>query len=227
MANRLTSLTRILAITLAAPTVFAASASGAQTGGWPWGPYHPIEVQGPRHPGRVWADGYCGARDATRAPDIMTYDRATHSEVLVDQGPNRPSQVTGINRETGSAYSVNGDFNGPRSPTICSANAVTGSALTVASDGEHTDVRGRDGVNGRVFDLTETPEGSRFAIKDLRSGRAALAETGPDGRATFREFGPHALACTRLRLGGGVHAGIDDVVGVGAKGGVGLSLGDC
>jgi hypothetical protein len=225
MARRLILLTRVLAAALAAPALAASSGAFAQEDAY--GPYVPARIEGP-HGGAWRAPGYCGQREAVRAPDVMTYDRDTHSEVLVGGGPGRPTEVTGINRETGSAYSVKGDLAGPKTTDFCTANAETGSAYAVRGEDGATVVRGHDGQTGREFAVAQGPEGNgpNFRSFDPESGRSTLVVTPPDGHPIMREFGPHALACTRARLGLGAKAEVGSLE-AGGKGGVEIGLGDC
>src|SRR5262249_39092550 len=145
----LTQLNRVLAVALAAPIFAASGGAFAQDA---YGPYVPAQVEGP-------APAFCGARAAVRAPDIMTYDRNTHSEVLVGGGPGRPTEVTGLNRETGSAYNVRGDLAGPRTTDFCTVNGETGSAYTLRGENGATVVTGVDGQTGRQFAVSQAPNG--------------------------------------------------------------------
>jgi hypothetical protein len=224
MARRPILLTRVLAAALAAPALAASGGAFAQDA---YGPYVPAWIEGP-HGGAWRAPGYCGQREAVRAPDVMTYDRDTHSEVLVGGGPGRPTEVTGINRETGSAYNVKGDLAGPKTTDFCTANAETGSAYAIRGEDGATMVRGHDGQTGREFAVSQGPEGNgpNFRSFDPDSGRSTLVVTPPDGHPILREFGPHALACTRARLGLGAKAEVGPLE-AGGKGGVEIGLGDC
>jgi hypothetical protein len=190
---RLTQLNRMLAVALAAPVLAASGGAFAQEA---YGPYVPAQVEGP-------APAFCGAREAVRAPDIMTYDRNTHSEVLVGGGPGRPTEVTGLNRETGSVYNVRGDLAGPRTTDFCTVNGETGSAYTLRGENGATVVTGVDGQTGRQFAVSQSPNGHGPDFRSFNpdSGRSAVVVTPPNGRPVLREFGPHALACTRGRLG--------------------------
>lgn len=224
MARRLTQLTRVLAAALAAPALAASGGAFAQEA---YGPYVPPRIEGPQ--GGAWrAPSYCGQREAVQAPDVMTYDRNTQSEVLVGGGPGQPTEVTGINRETGSAYSVKGDLAGPKTPDVCTANAETGSAYAIRGEDGATVVRGQDGQTGREFAVYQGPngQGPNFQSFDPNSGRSTLVVTPPDGHPILREFGPHALACTRARLGLGAKAEVGPLE-AGGKGAVEIALGDC
>jgi hypothetical protein len=226
MASRMTKLTRIATAALViAPALLSASGAFAQER---YGPYSAPRVDGPRHPGRAWRDGYCGERASVQAPDIMNYDRNTHSEVLVGAGPGASTQVTGLNRDTGSTYSVQGDLNGPQTQEFCTANGVTGSAYSITSARGGAEVKGFDGETGRRFEVSQGPggQGPDFKSIDPRTGRSALVITGPDGVPIVREFGPHALACTRLRLGFGANAEVGPVE-AGTHHEAHLGLGDC
>jgi len=212
MAARLTQLSRVLAIALAAP---AFAASGGAFANDAYGPYVPAVVEGP-------APAFCGAREAVRAPDIMTYDSHTNSEVLVGGGPGRPTEVTGINRDTGSAYSVKGTTD------VCTANGETGSAYFIRNENGATVVRGVDGQTGRNFYVSQAPNGHGpdFRSFDPSTGRSTLVVTPPTGHPIVREFGPHALACTRVRLGMGGKAEVGTVE-ASSKASFELKLGDC
>jgi hypothetical protein len=212
---------------LAADGAFAQGAPGGPPAAPGYGPY-----AGAGHSGRTWRQGYCGERQSVQAPDVMTYDRNTGSEVLVGDGPSGHTAVTGINRETGSTFSVKGDLTSPETTSMCNANGLTGSAYEVRGDGAKTVVKGQDGETGRRFEVAQAPggHGPDFKSVDPETHREVTVVTGPDGRSEFSEFGSHALACTRARLGlgAGVKAEVGDLkAGVSGKGGVTISLGDC
>jgi len=192
--SRLTQLGTALAVALTAPAFAVPGGAFAQEA---YGPYVPERVQGWREP------GYCGEGESVRAPDIMTYDRNTHAEVMVGGGPGRPTEVTGINRETGSAYSVKGDLTGRETTDVCTANGETGSSYAIFGENGATVVRGIDGQTGRQFAVSQAPNGHGpdFRSFNPESGRSTLVVTPPNGHPIVREFGPHALACTRARLG--------------------------
>jgi hypothetical protein len=224
MAQRKTSVTRVLAAALAASTLLPSTLAFAQ-GGPGYGPYHPTDASHRR--GHVWREGYCGERDP-RAPDIMTYDRKTGTEVLVGRGDGATGDVTGINRTTGSTYAVHGDLTGPETTEFCTANGETNSAYSVTGAGAGgVVVRGQDGATGRRFQVSQGPNGGpSFRSADPVSGRSVDVVTLPDGTPVIREFGPHALACTRARLGVGAHVNVNNLT-VGGRSETVISLGDC
>jgi hypothetical protein len=226
MAQTKTCVTRVLAAALAASTLVSTSVAFAQ-GAPGYGPYRPNDASHRR--GHVWREGFCGERDSVKAPDIMTYDRKTDTETMVSQGTGAQNEVIGINRTTGSTYAVHGDLTGPDTTEYCSANGETGSAYAVnntASGG--VVVRGQDGATGRRFEVAQGPgaRGPDFKSADPLSGRSVDVVTLPDGSAVLREFGPHALACTRARLGAGARVDVNNV-GVGGRVDTVVSLGDC
>ncbi len=221
--------TRVLAAALAASALLPSTLAFAAGDGY--GPYRPDDASHRR--GHVWREGYCGERVAVQAPDIMTYDRKTGSEVMVGQGPGANSEVTGINKTTGSVYSVHGDLTGPQTTDFCTANGETGSAYSVSNTGAGgVVVRGEDGATRRRFEVAQGPgaNGPNFRSADPVSGRSIDLITLPDGTPVLREFGPHALACTRARLGAGLGAHVDvndHTLGGTARVDTVISLGDC
>jgi hypothetical protein len=230
----LACLTPGLVLDLVAGDAFAQGAPGAPGGpaaAQGYGPYAGAAHAG-GHSGRAWREGYCGERQSIQAPDVMTYDRNTGSEVLVGDGPSGHTAVTGLNRETGTTFAVKGDLTSPETTSMCTTNGVTGSAYAVSGEGAKTVVKGQDGATGRRFEVAQAPggHGPDFKSADPATRREVSVTTGPDGRSEIHEFGPHALACTRARLGldAGVKAEVGDLkAGVGGKGGVTISLGDC
>jgi hypothetical protein len=231
MAALRRSLTQVLVIALAAPTLLASGEAFAQAYGPYSGPPPGAGAPAPR-PQHYWREGYCAERESVRAPDIMTYDRSTGSEVMVGDGPHATTSVAGINRETGTTFAVHGDLTGPTTTSFCTANGETGSAYTITAERGATVVKGQDGQTGRRFEVAQGPDGHGpdFKSADPRTGRSTEVITPPDGHPIVREFGPHALECTRARLGlgGGAHAEVGDVrVGGDASAHVEVHLGDC
>lgn len=206
MAELRRSLTRVLLIALmpaalAAPVAYAQEDSAAPFSG---ADHHRA---GPSRQ-RVWRDGYCGERASIQAPDIMTYDRKTGSEVLVGDGASGRTSVTGLNRESGTTFHVDGDLNSRETASLCTANGQTGRDYSIRGDHGATVVSGEDTRTKRGFEVVQ----------------------GADGRSTMREIGPHALACTRARLGlaAKAKAEVGDVsAAVGGRAGLTLDLGDC
>ena len=239
MAERTASLTRILGICLALPALAAANGAFAQSYGpgpsyqWGGGHGHGGGRGGPR------SEEYCGEAQGATAPDVMTYDRNSKTEVLVGSGPGAATSVTGINRGSGSAFSVQGDLSQPGTPYVCTADNLKqqGYAIIPRADGA-TDVTGYNGQTGRRFEVADgLPNGGGpdFKSWDPASRSGAEVITTPDGRTFTHTFdGRRALACTRARLGLGISAGDNGIAleagplkaEVGARGaGVALNLG--
>jgi hypothetical protein len=208
MAARLTTLSRVLVAALAASALAPSGAAFAR--GDDYGPYRPDDASHRR--GHVWREGYCGEREMVQAPDIMTFDRKTGSEVLVGHGPGASSDVTGINRETGSVYNVGSGLAGAQVSSFCTVSGETGAAYSVAGGAGGAEVKGQD-ASGRRFEVKDAAAGPLdYKQVDPATGRIFETVTHPDGRIDIID----PIACTRHRLGFDVevggHAHVDDVV---------------
>jgi len=104
-------------------------------------PAGPAKRPGP--PGRV----PCGAPLTGQAPDVMTYDRATGTQVFVSgQGG---TEVSAFNQRTGSSAGLRGDLSRPGVTEACASDALTGDGYAVTSRGPgDIAVVGRDGQTG-------------------------------------------------------------------------------
>jgi hypothetical protein len=219
MAERRALIARTFGVCLALPALLAANGALAQS----YGPGPTYQWAGEtRGFERPRPEAYCGQTQGATAPDVMTYDRNSRTEVLVGSGPGAATSVTGINRGTGSAFSVQGDLSQPGTPYVCTADNINqqGYAITPRGNGGAR-VTGYDGQTGRRFEVAQGPgrDGPDFKSWDPRTRSGAEVVTGPDGHAEARTFdGRRALYCTRARLGLGV--------GVNREGdGVGLEAG--
>jgi hypothetical protein len=219
MAERRPLIARTFGVCLALPALLAANGVLAQA----YGPGPTYQWAGEtREFNRPRPEAYCGQTQGTTAPDVMTYDRNSRTEVMVGSGPGAATSVTGINRGSGSGFSVQGDLAQPGTPYVCTADNIKqqGYAITPRPDGG-SQVSGYDGQTGRRFEVADGPGGMgpNFRSWDPMTRSGAEVVTDPDGHAYTRTFdGRRALYCTRARLGLGI--------GVNREGdGVGLEAG--
>jgi hypothetical protein len=103
-------------------------------------------------PGR---GGPCGAPLTGQAPDVMTYDRASGTQVFVSgQGG---TEVSAFNQRTGSSAGMRGDLSKPGVTEACAADALTGDGYAVSSRGPgDIAVVGRDGQTGERWAIKRT-----------------------------------------------------------------------
>ncbi|AYV47095.1 hypothetical protein CFHF_22400 [Caulobacter flavus] len=89
----------------------------------------------------------CGAPLTGQAPDVMTYDRASGTQVFVSgQGG---TEVSAFNQRTGSSAGLSGDLSRPGVTEACASDALTGDGYAVTSRGPgDIAVVGRDGQTG-------------------------------------------------------------------------------
>ncbi len=108
------------------------------------------QAQGPgaRGPGGGGRGAPCGAPLAGEAPDIMTYDRSTGTQVFV--GGRGDTEVSAFNAQTGSAAALRGDLSKPGLVSSCAVDGFTRDSYGVNSDGPgQLSVSGRDGRGER------------------------------------------------------------------------------
>ena len=100
----------------------------------------------------------CGAPLTGEAPDVMTYDRATGTQVFV--GGKGQTEVSAFNRDTGSSAALRGDLSRPGVVEACSVDKLSGDAYRVNSDGPgDMAVSGRTGRTGERWAF-RAPDGS-------------------------------------------------------------------
>jgi hypothetical protein len=94
--------------------------------------------------------GPCGGPLVGEAPDIMTYDRATGTQVFVGGGKGGDSDVSTFNAQTGSAAALKGDLSKPGLVSSCAVDGFNNQSYGVTSDrpGE-LNVNSRDGRGDR------------------------------------------------------------------------------
>jgi len=112
--------------------------------------------KGPSGPGRPAPP--CGGPLTGEAPDIMTYDRATGTQVFV--GGKGQTEVSAFNRDTGSVAALSGDLSRPGVAEACAVDKLSGDAYRVSSDGPgDMYVNGRTGRSGERWSY-KAPDGS-------------------------------------------------------------------
>lgn len=138
--------TGLLAALIAATATTGAGAQEAYRDGPPGG------GAGPRRPTP------CGAPLTGEAPDVMTYDRATGTQVFV--GGKGQTEVSAFNRDTGSSAALRGDLSRPGVTETCAVDKLSGDAYRVSSDGPgDITVSGRTGRTGERWAF-RAPDGS-------------------------------------------------------------------
>ncbi|MBO9708370.1 MAG: hypothetical protein J7521_09170 [Caulobacter sp.] len=139
-----------LASGLMAAVIVAATPAGAA---WAQDAYRDGPPSGP--PRRPMP---CGAPLTGEAPDVMTYDRATGTQVFV--GGKGQTEVSAFNRDTGSSAALRGDLSKAGVAETCAVDRVSGDAYRVASDGPgDINVSGRTGRTGERWAF-KAPDGS-------------------------------------------------------------------
>jgi hypothetical protein len=100
----------------------------------------------------------CGAPLTGEAPDVMTYDRATGTQVFV--GGKGQTEVSAFNRDTGSSAALRGDLSRAGVTESCAVDTLSGDAYRVSSDGAgDLRVSGRTGQTGERW-AYRAPDGS-------------------------------------------------------------------
>ena len=105
----------------------------------------------------------CGAPLTGEAPDVMTYDRATGTQVFVGGSSGRnggQTEVSAFNRDTGSSAALRGDLSRPGVTESCAVDKLSGDAYRVSSQGPgDMQVTGRTGETGERWAF-RAPDGS-------------------------------------------------------------------
>jgi hypothetical protein len=93
--------------------------------------------------------GPCGGPLVGQAPDIMTYDRSTGTQIFVGGGPG-DANVSAYNAQTRSAAGLTGDLSKPGLVASCAVDGFNNQSYGVSSDrpGELS-VNSRDGRGDR------------------------------------------------------------------------------
>ncbi|KQY92723.1 hypothetical protein ASD21_15235 [Caulobacter sp. Root1455] len=100
----------------------------------------------------------CGAPLTGEAPDVMTFDRATGTQVFV--GGKGQTEVSAFNRDTGSSAALRGDLSRPGVTESCAVDKLSGDAYRVSSQGPgDMQVTGRTGETGERWSF-RAPDGS-------------------------------------------------------------------
>ena len=137
---------------------------------------------GPGGPGPKRRD-ICGAPLTGQAPDIMTYDSATGTQVFVGGPRGGGTEVSAYNAQTGSAAGLSGDLSRPGLVSSCAVDGYTRESYGVTSErpGQVT-FSGRDD-HGERYQFTRAD--GRTEIWDPRYEnrcfRAGLGLFGPAG----------------------------------------------
>ena len=111
-----------LAVLVAASTLAGAQAWAQDRG-----------LGGPGGPGKR-GGGVCGAPLTGQAPDILTYDSTTGTQVFVGGGRGGGSDVSAYNAQTGSAAALTGDLSRPGLVASCAVDGITRESYGVTSD---------------------------------------------------------------------------------------------
>ncbi len=141
---------RTLAIGALALSMACAGLAQAQPGSGPVAAKRPAGRGGP-----------CGAPLTGQAPDVMTYDRATGTQVFVSgQGG---TEVSAYNQRTGSSAGLRGDLSKPGVTESCASDALTGDGYAVTSRGPgDIAVVGRDGQTGERWAIKRTDGSTEY-----------------------------------------------------------------
>lgn len=169
----------IAAIALTVAAVLGAAQAQAQSGrGGPGG-------------GRPAA---CGEPLTGQAPDIMTYDSSTGTQVFVGGGRGGDTEVSAYNAQTRSAAALSGDLSRPGLVASCAVDGISRESYAVAPDGAgKITVSGRD-ERGERWAFTRAdgqvevwdPRGDNRCFKSglgifTSSGNLGVAVASPPG----------------------------------------------
>lgn len=132
----MSKLVRGLVAALAITSTLAGAQAWAQQGGG---------YGGPGGPKRGGGRDVCGAPLTGQAPDIMTYDSTTGTQVFVGGQRGGGTEVSAFNAQTGSAAALNGDLSRPGLVSSCAVDGITRESYGVTSDRPgQISVQGRD-----------------------------------------------------------------------------------
>lgn len=144
--------------------------------------------RGPGGPGPKRGGGrdVCGAPLTGQAPDIMTYDSTTGTQVFVGGQRGGGTDVSTYNAQTGSAAALSGDLSRPGLVSSCAVDGFTRESYGVTSDrpGQVT-VTGKDD-RGQRYQFTRADGRTevwdpRYENRCFRSG-LGLFGSGPADR---------------------------------------------
>lgn len=167
---------------------------------------------GPGGPGR--GREVCGAPTTGAAPDIMSYDSATGTQVFVNSGRGTGTDVSAYNAQTGSAAQFIGDLSRPGLVSSCSVDGFSRQAYGVdATRPGQLVVSGRD-ERGERWAFTRAD--GKVEVWDPRGDNRCFKS----GLGIFTPAGGYgvALATPPGAIGVGIAAGQHfGGVGVGAN----------
>ena len=155
----------------------------------------------------------CGQKSLSGiAPDVMTYDSQSGTQVLLNPGPD--TQVTAFNARTRSAAHVGGDLGRPGTPESCVVDGTPGgSAYAIQPVGNGVEITGYDGKTGQVWRMDG--DGSFARENDcFKAGLGLFAGS----RGNMVGVGP-AISVGRDSVGVGLAVG-DGMAGLVAKDGI-------
>ncbi|MBO9546493.1 hypothetical protein [Caulobacter sp.] len=128
----------------------------------------------------------CGAPITGQAPDIMTYDSTTGTQVFVGGGRGGSTDVAAYNAQTGSAAGLTGDLSRPGLVSSCAVDGITRESYSVTSDRPgQVSLSGRDD-RGERYQFTRSD--GRTEIWDPRyENRCFRSGLGLGGGAPGRD----------------------------------------
>lgn len=180
----------LVAAVVAASTLISTQAFAQQSGGG----YAPTYAAPQGQPQGYAPQGYsprrrdiCGAPITGQAPDIMTYDSATGTQVFVGGQRGGGTDVAAYNAQTGSAAGLSGDLSRPGLVSSCAVDGLTGESYGVTSDrpGQVT-LSGRDD-RGERYQFTRADGRTdvwdpRYENYCFRSGTGLFGPPSAGGR---------------------------------------------
>lgn len=129
----------------------------------------------------------CGAPITGQAPDIMTYDSSTGTQVFVGGTRGGGTDVAAYNAQTGSVAALNGDLSRPGLVSSCAVDGLTRESYGVTSDrpGQVT-MSGRDD-RGERYQFTRADGRTdiwdpRYENYCFRSGTGLFGPAAAGGR---------------------------------------------
>lgn len=174
----------LVAAVVAASALISTPAFAQQGGG-----YAPTYAapQGPPQGYAPKRRDICGAPITGQAPDIMTYDSATGTQVFVGGTRGGGTDVAAYNAQTGSAAGLSGDLSRPGLVSSCAVDGLTGESYGVTSDrpGQVT-LSGRDD-RGERYQFTRADGRTdvwdpRYENYCFRSGTGLFGPPSAGGR---------------------------------------------
>lgn len=129
----------------------------------------------------------CGSPITGKAPDVMTYDSTTGTQVFVGGGRDGGTEVAAYNVQTGSVAGLSGDLSRPGLVSSCSVDGLTRESYGISSDRPgHVALTGRDD-RGERYQFTradgrvETWD-PRYDNYCFRAGSGLFGSPGPGDR---------------------------------------------